>query len=129
MSAPPPAAPATGPWPVLSPNERRVLGVMIEKGKTTPDAYPLSVNAVVTGSNQKSNRDPLLNLNDLDVEEALAEVQQKGLAMKVIGGRVERWRHLVYEKWQIDKVEIAILGELLLRGAQTEGELRARASR
>src|ERR1043166_2320533 len=130
MSAPTsPVVPTSGPWPSLTPNERRVLGVLVEKAKTTPDAYPLSGNALVTGSNQKSNREPLLNLNDLDVEEALHAAQQKGLVMKVIGGRVERWRHLLYEKWQVDKVEIAVLGELLLRGPQTEGELRGRASR
>jgi uncharacterized protein YceH (UPF0502 family) len=130
MSAPTPPPPVTVAWPApLTPNERRVLGVLVEKAKTTPDAYPMSINALVTGSNQKSNRDPLMTLNDLDVEEALGSVQQKGLVMKVIGGRVERWRHLLYEKWQVDKVELAILGELLLRGPQTEGELRTRASR
>src|SRR5438045_459104 len=116
-------------WPVLSLHERRVLGVMVEKAKTTPDAYPLSLNALVTGCNQKSNREPVLNLEDYEVEQALAEAQQKGLAVKVIGGRVERWRHALYDGWHVNKVELAVLGELLLRGPQTEGELRARASR
>ncbi len=120
--------PATA-WPALTTNERRVLGVLVEKGKTTPDAYPMSLNALVTGSNQKSNRDPLLNLNDYEVEEALAGCQKKGLVMKVTGSRVERWRHLLYESWHVGKVELAVLGELLLRGPQTEGELRGRASR
>src|SRR5262245_31659976 len=119
--------PAT--WPVLSPNERRILGVLVEKAKTTPDTYPLSVNALVTGSNQKSNRDPTMTLSDLDVEEALVAAQQKGLAIKITGGRVIRWRHYLYEAWKVDKVELAVLAELLLRGPQTEGELRARASR
>jgi uncharacterized protein YceH (UPF0502 family) len=113
----------------LSLYERRVLGVFVEKAKTTPDAYPLSVNALVTGCNQKSNRDPLLNLTDLDVEETLAGLQKKGLAIKLTGGRVIRWRHALYEAWKVDKVEIAVLAELLLRGPQTEGELRGRASR
>jgi uncharacterized protein len=122
------AAPAMA-WPVLSIPERRVLGVLVEKAKTTPDAYPLSVNALVTGSNQKSNRDPLLDLSEVDVEEALVGVQQKGLAMKLTGGRVIRWRHYLYEAWNVNKVELAVLGELLLRGPQTEGELRSRASR
>jgi uncharacterized protein YceH (UPF0502 family) len=122
-------AEAPGSWPVLALNERRVLGVLVEKAKTTPDAYPLSVNALVTGSNQKTNRDPLLDLSEEDVEEALASVQQKGLAMKLTGGRVVRWRHYLYEAWGVNKVELAVLGELLLRGPQTEGELRARASR
>jgi uncharacterized protein YceH (UPF0502 family) len=120
---------APAPLPALSMNERRVLGVLVEKAKTTPDAYPLSVNALVTGCNQKSNRDPLLNLSEDDVEDALAGVQQKGLAIKITGGRVVRWRHNLYEAWRLGKVELALLGELLLRGPQTEGELRGRASR
>jgi uncharacterized protein YceH (UPF0502 family) len=115
--------------PVLSVNERRVLGVLVEKAKTTPDAYPLSLNALTTGSNQKSNRDPILDLNDLDVEEALASCQKRLLVFKITGGRVERWKHNLYEAWHVNKVELAVLGELLLRGSQTEGELRARASR
>jgi uncharacterized protein len=116
-------------WPVLNTNERRVLGVLVEKAKTTPDAYPLTLNALTNGCNQKSNRDPLLDLNDLDVEEALAGCQKKNLAFKITGSRVDRWKHNLYDVWQVNKVELAILGELLLRGAQTEGELRARASR
>jgi uncharacterized protein YceH (UPF0502 family) len=109
--------------------ERRVLGVLVEKAKTTPDTYPLSVNALVTGCNQKSNRDPILNLSETNVEEALAGAQQKGLAIKITGGRVVRWRHALYEAFGVDKVELAVLAELLLRGPQTEGELRARAAR
>jgi uncharacterized protein YceH (UPF0502 family) len=118
-----------GPWPVLDEQERRILGVLVEKAKTTPDAYPLSINALVTGCNQKSNRDPVLNLDEDDVEDALGRLKTAGLVMKVIGGRVERWRHLLYETWNVDKVELAVLAELLLRGPQTEGELRTRASR
>jgi len=110
-------------------NQRRVLGVLVEKAKTTPEAYPLSLNALVTGSNQKSNRDPVLDLTEQDVEEALAACQKNLLAIKITGGRVERWRLGLYEAWKVDKVELAILAELLLRGPQTEGELRARASR
>jgi uncharacterized protein YceH (UPF0502 family) len=120
---------SVGPWPALDMRERRVLGVLVEKAKTTPDAYPLSVNALVTGSNQKSNRDPILNLTDQEVEDALARCQKKDLAIKITGGRVERWKHNLYDAWHVDKVELAVLGELLLRGPQTEGELRSRASR
>jgi uncharacterized protein YceH (UPF0502 family) len=120
---------ARGPWPVLDTEERRILGVLVEKAKTTPDAYPLSINALVTGCNQKSNRDPLMNLDDDTALDALGRLKTRGLVMKVIGGRVERWRHLLYETWNVDKVELAILAELLLRGPQTEGELRTRASR
>jgi uncharacterized protein len=122
-------APATVVWPVLTPQERRALGVLVEKAKTTPDVYPLSLNSLVTGCNQKSNRDPIMNLSDVEVEEAMDSAQKRGLAIKVTGGRVERWRHGLYEAWQVGKVELAILAELLLRGAQTEGELRGRASR
>src|SRR5262249_53270855 len=121
---------SAGPWPTLDTNERRVLGVLIEKQKTLgSDAYPMSLNALVTGCNQKANRDPILGLEEDDVEEALTRCKDRGLAAKVIGGRVERWRHLLYEAWNVSKVEMAVLGELLLRGPQTEGELRGRASR
>lgn len=116
-------------WPVLSAHERRVLGVLVEKAKTTPDVYPLSMNSLVTGCNQKSNRDPILNLSDVDAEEALLALQKRVLVARITGGRVERWRHCLYEAWKVNKVELAILAELLLRGPQTEGELRARASR
>jgi uncharacterized protein len=118
--------------PMLSLSERRVLGVLVEKAKTTPDAYPLSVNALVTGCNQKSNRDPVMNLSDVDVEDALANCQQKGLVTRIsqaVGSRVVRWRHNLYDVWHVEKVELAILAELLLRGPQTEGELRGRADR
>jgi uncharacterized protein YceH (UPF0502 family) len=116
-------------WPVLSIIERRILGVLVEKAKTTPDVYPLSINSIVTGGNQKSNRDPLLNLTDLEVEDALPALQQKGLVTRITGSRVERWRHNLYDVWKVNKVELAVITELLLRGAQTEGELRGRASR
>jgi uncharacterized protein YceH (UPF0502 family) len=121
--------PAPESWPQLSLEERRVLGVFVEKAKTTPDGYPMSINALVTGCNQKSNRDPLLALTEDDVEVALDSLQARGLATKILGGRVVRWKHNLYEAWQVDKVPLAILAELLLRGPQTEGELRGRASR
>lgn len=124
------ASPASaGPWPVLDVHERRVLGVLVEKGKMTPDAYPLSMNAILTGCNQKTNRDPVLELEDWEVEDAVGRCKEKGLLAKIVGGRVERHKHLLYDALRVDKVEIAIMGELLLRGPQTEGELRTRASR
>jgi len=117
-------------WPVLSLTERRVLGVLVEKSKTTPDVYPMSINALVTGCNQKTNRDPITDLTDIDVENALVSAQKKGLTIRVIGsGRVVRWKHAMYETWKVGKVEAALMTELLLRGPQTEGELRSRASR
>jgi uncharacterized protein YceH (UPF0502 family) len=125
----PSASPAAVDRPPLSAIESRVLGVLIEKQKTTPDIYPLSVNAIVTGSNQKSNREPLMNIDDVTVEDTLAALQSKGLVSKIEGGRVEKWRHHGYERWSVSKEGIAILAELFLRGPQTEGELRSRASR
>ena len=110
-----PDVPAT--WPAFSTNERRVLGVLVEKQKTT-DTYPLTVNSIVTGANQKSNRDPLLNLPDYAVEETLDDLKKKGLVMQVVSGRVDKWRHLLYETWKVTSVELAILAELLLRGPQ-----------
>lgn len=127
-SAPATLAPET--WPGLSPNERRVVGVLVEKAKTTPDAYPLTRNGLVTGANQKSNRDPVMSLTDADVEEALETLKKLGYVQQIMGsGRADKFRHVLYEVLHIDKVQLAILGELLLRGAQTEGELRTRASR
>ena len=127
MDAP---VPTVGDWPALSLHERRILGVLIEKAKTTPDAYPMSMNGLVTGANQKSNRDPILQMNDEQVEETLEYLQKHLYVIRITGSsRVERWRHNLYEAWKIEKVELAILGELLLRGPQTEGELRGRASR
>jgi uncharacterized protein YceH (UPF0502 family) len=127
-SAPSPAA--AQEWPPLNLHDRRVLGVLVEKAKTTPDAYPLSLNALVTGCNQKSNRDPVLNLSDLEIEDALTRLQKKVLVVRIQGaGRVERWKHNLYDAWSVGKVELAVLAELLLRGPQTEGELRQRASR
>ncbi|MBI1832575.1 MAG: DUF480 domain-containing protein [Planctomycetes bacterium] len=119
----------TDAWLALTIAERRILGVMVEKAKTTPDVYPMSINALVTGSNQKSNRDPLLNLSDENVETTLQTLQAKSYVTRIQGGRVERWRHNLYDLWNVNKVELAILAELLLRGPQTEGELRQRASR
>jgi len=121
-------APENNDWPQLSLLERRVLGVLVEKQKTT-DTYPLTLNSVLVGSNQKSNREPVLDLKDDAVEEALQSAQKKGLVVQLISGRVDKWKHRLYEAWNVSSVELAILAELLLRGPQTEGELRARAAR
>ncbi|MSR30878.1 MAG: DUF480 domain-containing protein [Gemmataceae bacterium] len=109
--------------------ERRVLGVLIEKAKTTPENYPLSLNSLLTGCNQKSNRDPLMNLDDARLENCIRTLIQKTLVSLVRGGRVERWQHELYTRWNVSKQDMAILGELFLRGPQTEGLLRSRASR
>jgi hypothetical protein len=117
-------------WVPLSPRERRVVGVLAEKGKTTPEYYPLTVAAIVAGCNQKSNRDPITNYDQDDVEDALQSLRKKGASIMVeAGGRVPRWKHTLYEWLKVSKAELAVLIELLLRGPQTEGELRARVSR
>jgi uncharacterized protein YceH (UPF0502 family) len=123
-------SPAPASWEPLGLHERRVLGVLVEKAKTTPDAYPLSLNALVTGCNQKSNRDPVLNLVDAEVEEAVAVLKKRGYVQQITGsGRVDKYRHVLYDALKVDKVQLAVLAELLLRGPQTEAELRTRASR
>src|SRR5260370_1476762 len=127
-AATPPALPLPS-WPVLNAQERRPLGVLIEKAQTTQGGSPMSLNALVTGCNQKSNRDPTMSLNEHEIEEALTNAQKNGLVTKISGGRVEHWKHCLYDAWRVSKVELAVLAELLLRGPQTEGELRGRASR
>jgi len=110
--------------------ERRVLGVLIEKAKTTPDAYPLTLNGVVVGCNQKSNRDPLMTVDEEQATRALEGLRKCGAAAEVFGsGKTPRYRHLAYEWLGVGPEELAIMGELLLRGEQTEGDLRGRASR
>lgn len=118
-------------WPPLAPIERRILGVLVEKQKTskTADSYPLTLNALVTGCNQKSNRDPVLDLDEVEVEEGLTALQHKGLVERVTGGRAERFRHRLYDVWTRNGPELAVLAELLLRGPQTRGDLRGRAGR
>ena len=127
----PPGADTPGPrWKPLDRTERRVLGVLVEKAKTTPDTYPLSLNALVNGCNQKSNRFPLMQLDDGDVEAALERLRHQGAVALIQGdGRVDKFRHLAYDWLGVDKRELAVMAELLLRGAQTVGELRARAAR
>jgi uncharacterized protein YceH (UPF0502 family) len=117
-------------WRPIGRIDRRIAGVLIEKAKTTPDQYPMTINGLITGSNQKSNRDPLMTLDEGDVTDALDRLKGVGVVVEIQGsGRVNKFRHLLYEWLGVDKVELAVMGELLLRGAQTEGELRGRASR
>jgi uncharacterized protein YceH (UPF0502 family) len=124
------AAAARKPIRPLDAAERRVLGVLIEKAKTTPDQYPLSLSGLVAGCNQKSNRDPVMTLDEEGVTRALSSLRQCGAVAEVFGnGRLARYRHLAYEWLGAAREELAILGELLLRGEQTEGDLRGRASR
>ena len=116
---------------LLSDVEVRVLGALIEKDITTPDYYPLSLNALVNASNQKNNRDPVMALNEDAVRAALESLQKQRLAGPASGadGRVTKYEHRLQEVYNFDRREIAILCVLLLRGAQTPGELRGRTER
>lgn len=126
---PTPATPAPK-WRPLGSYERRVAGVLVEKAKTTPDAYPLTLNALRNGCNQKSNRAPVLNMEETHVEDAIDKLRAYGAVVEIQGdGRVPKFRHMMYEWLGVDKVEMAVMVELLLRGAQTVGELRGRAAR
>ena len=117
-------------WRPLGRIERRVAGVLVEKAKTTPDNYPLTLNSLVNGCNQKSNRSPQMQLDEEQVYDALDELRKSGAVALVQGdGRAEKYRHLLYEWLGVDKVELAVMAELLLRGQQTLGELRGRAAR
>jgi uncharacterized protein YceH (UPF0502 family) len=115
----------------LTPIHRRILGVLVEKAITTPDAYPLTSNATITACNQKSNREPLTQYEAHEVDEALIDLKPMGLVFQVFSatGRTERWKHNLKEAWNIERPALAVLTELFLRGPQTEGDLRARASR
>ena len=111
--------------------EVRVLGSLIEKDITTPDYYPLSLNALVNACNQKNNRDPVMSLDEDSVAHALATLQEKRLAGPASGAdsRVTKYEHRLQEVFNFDRREIALLCVLLLRGPQTPGELRSRTER
>ncbi|MDZ4820772.1 MAG: DUF480 domain-containing protein [Planctomycetota bacterium] len=130
LSPTPPPAESSSKWRPLSAIERRILGVLIEKGKTTPDQYPLSLNALVTASNQKTNRYPQMEIEVDDLTMPLERLRSLGAVAEVQGSsRVPRYRHFAYEWLGVNKVELAVMAELLLRGTQTEGDLRGRAAR
>ncbi len=117
--------------PVLNATEARVLGALIEKETTTPDYYPLSLNALVNACNQKSNRDPVMTLDEGAVREALSSLQEKRLAgpVSTADSRVPKYEHRLQEVFNLTRAETAVLCVLLLRGAQTPGELRGRTER
>jgi hypothetical protein len=107
------------------------LGALVEKELTTPEYYPLSLNALVNACNQKSNRDPVMNLDEDAVRDAIRSLDKKGLAGAAdnMVSRVSKYEHRLQEAYNFTRHEIAILAELLLRGPQTPGELRSRADR
>jgi len=130
MTLPDQNQPADGPPPPLPLRQRRILGVLMEKARTTPDAYPLTLNSLVSGCNQKSNRHPLMDLTPEQVEDDLEKMRAAGLVAEVQGnGRVAKYRHFGYDYMKVKGAEAAVMTELLLRGEQTAGELRTRASR
>ncbi len=115
---------------ILSDVEARVLGCLVEKEITTPEYYPLSLNALLHACNQKSNRDPLMNLDEDGVRQALRGLNEQALARSAGGdSRVAKYEHRLAETFNFTRPETAILCELLLRGPQTPGELRSRAER
>jgi uncharacterized protein len=116
---------------VLNEMEARVLGALLEKEITTPDYYPLSVNSLVNACKQKSNRDPVMNVDEDSVRDALRTLQDNSLARSVSSAdsRVTKYEHRLQEAFNFDRREAALFCELLLRGPQTPGELRTRAER
>jgi uncharacterized protein YceH (UPF0502 family) len=115
----------------LTENEVRVLGSLIEKDITTPEYYPLSLNALLNACNQKSNRDPVMNLDEAAVREALHSLDGQSLVRSVSASdsRVTKYEHRLQEAYNFYRHETAIVCVLLLRGPQTPGELRTRAER
>lgn len=114
---------------LLSPGEGRVLGVLIEKQRTVPDAYPLTLNALVAGCNQKSSRDPVLDFSDSDVQQALDGLRDRALVIETSGGRAMRYAHNAERVLGVPSQSVALLAVMLLRGPQTAGELRINSER
>jgi uncharacterized protein YceH (UPF0502 family) len=115
--------------PELSILEIRVLGVLVEKERTVPDAYPLSLNALILGCNQKNNRTPVLQVSEREVQAALDALRPLSLVIESSGSRVMRYSHNLGRVLQIDEQAVALLAALMLRGPLTLGELRANADR
>jgi uncharacterized protein YceH (UPF0502 family) len=115
----------------LSPIETRVLGALLEKERTTPEYYPLSLHALVVACNQTTNREPIVSYDDRTVEQGLDRLREKKLAMLIhtAGARVPKYRHTLLDSYNLDARELALLCVLMLRGPQTPGELRSRSER
>jgi hypothetical protein len=134
MTAPEPRAEPMGgvmerlPRP-LDPVECRVLGALLEKEQTTPEYYPLTVNALVAACNQKTNREPVTELTEGEVTAALERLRKNVLVWSSEGARTERWRHALDRRWRLTPATKALVTLLLLRGPQTPGELRGRSER
>jgi uncharacterized protein YceH (UPF0502 family) len=115
--------------PILTAIEARVLGCLIEKKELTPDIYPLTLNAAHAAANQKTAREPVMSVELAEVRRALGQLEQKSLVRQVFASRVERYEHVVAQRFSLTSAQIALLGLLLLRGPQTAYELLARAER
>lgn len=115
----------------LTPVEARILGVLIEKEKTTPDVYPLTVNSLTAGCNQKTSRDPVMNLREAEVQASLEELRSRFQVLETYGasGRVLRYAHNFGKVYQVPGAAVALLAVLMLRGPQTVSELRANCER
>ncbi len=121
-----PFDPATQPLTAL---EARVLATLMEKARTVPDSYPLTLNAVVTGCNQKTAREPVMQVSDAQVQEALDSLRQRSLVFETSGGRATRYEHNFQRVVGVPDQAAALLGLLMLRGPQTAGELRINTER
>jgi uncharacterized protein YceH (UPF0502 family) len=115
----------------LEPVEVRVIGSLIEKELSTPDHYPLSLNALTSACNQSSNRDPVMSLEEGTVSQAIDSLRRQGLvrSIQAIGSRVPKYQHLLTEAGELTRAELAVLCVLTLRGPQTQAEVRTRAAR
>jgi uncharacterized protein YceH (UPF0502 family) len=115
--------------PQLSELETRVLGVLVEKERTVPDTYPLSLNALTLGCNQKNNRDPVMQATESEVQAAIDALRPLSLLIESSGSRVMRYAHNLGRVLHVDDAAVALLAALMLRGAQTPGELRTNTDR
>jgi uncharacterized protein YceH (UPF0502 family) len=115
--------------PILTPAETRALGCLAEKKELTPDVYPMTVNGLQSACNQKTSREPVMALEQTEVHRALRLLLDKGLVRQVFASRVERYEHLLAQKFSLTQSQIALLGLMLLRGPQTAHELLARSER
>jgi uncharacterized protein YceH (UPF0502 family) len=113
----------------LTPVEARVLGVLVEKQATVPDTYPLSLNALTAGCNQKTARDPVMSVSDAEALQALDALRADSLVIESSGSRVARYEHNLPRAWSLPGASVALLAVLMLRGAQTAAELRANCER
>jgi uncharacterized protein len=117
------------PLPVLSLLDTRVLGTLYEKQHTVPDTYPLTLNAIVSGCNQKTSRSPVMETTEAEVQQSIDNLKHLNLVMETSGGRVSRYSHNLERVLQVPSQSAAILASLMLRGPQTAGELRISTER